>query len=98
MNVVSELKISIPNGQNEARARTFDEEIPGSKLVIVPFELDAPSNWYKRVYISMGIFSVISLAFLFGLGLFLTVAIYILHYRERKEDRQDHLEYKKHWL
>ncbi|XP_017492743.1 PREDICTED: T-cell immunomodulatory protein-like [Rhagoletis zephyria] len=98
LNVVSDLKVSIPNGAGKTRRRAWEEDIPGSKLVIVPYQLDQPENWYKRVYINMGIYSMFSLAFLCILCVFLIIAIYFLHCRERKEDRKDHMEYKKHWL
>lgn len=90
--------MSIPNGAGKTRRRAWEEDIPGSKLVIVPYQLDQPENWYKRVYINMGIYSMFSLAFLCILCVFLIIAIYFLHCRERKEDRKDHMEYKKHWL
>src|SRR5699024_10375997 len=96
LNVVNDLQISIPNGKHGARSRQWNEITPGSKLIIVPYPVDDPKKWDMRVYINMGIYSMISLAFLFLLCILLVIAIYILHYREKKEDRKDHIEYKKH--
>lgn len=80
---MSDLKVSIPNGPYASRMRQWEEDIPGSKLVIVPFELNSPKNWYKRVYINMGIYSMISLVFLFGLCVILVMVIYFYFSNQR---------------
>lgn len=98
VNVVNDLKVSIANGIGMEKYHTWNDIIPGSNLVIVPFPIDDPSRWTQRVYINMSIYSIVSLAFLCCLGILLIIAIYILHYQERKEDHKDHIEYKKHWL
>ncbi|OTF79120.1 hypothetical protein BLA29_005254 [Euroglyphus maynei] len=98
LNVINDLSVSIANGKNPSRVRNWNEIIPGSKLVIVPFEPDQMKNWELRVFINMSIYSLISLLFLLILGLILTCAISILHFREKVEDRVDNQQYRNAWL
>lgn len=94
LNVVNELTVSIPNGNQGSRKRGWDENIPGSNLIVVPFPPNDPQAWAIRVYINMSVYSIVSIAFFIGLSILLVIIIYILHYRERREDRQDQKEYK----
>ena len=98
LNVINDLSVSIANGKNPTRVRIWNEIIPGSKLVIVPFEPDQLKNWELRVFINMSIYSLVALLFLFVLGLILTCAISILHFREKVEDRVDNQQYRNAWL
>nr|XP_046910247.1 T-cell immunomodulatory protein-like [Dermatophagoides farinae] len=98
LNVINDLSISIANGKNPSRTRKWNEIIPGSNLVIVPYEPDQMKNWELRVFINMSIYSLVSLSFLLILGLILTCAISILHFREKVEDRIDNQQYRNAWL
>lgn len=98
MDVVNNLQLSMPNGNHSQRANIWNDNIPGSNLVMIPYELDKPGDWDMRVYINMSIYSLISIAFIVALCLLLAVVSWVLHYLERVEDKPDHLEYKKNWL
>lgn len=98
LNVINDLRVSIANGNSSDRYNTWDENIPGSNLIVVPFRINSPDDWDLRVYINMSSYWLFTLGFLLGIGLILIIAIYVLHFLEKKEDRKEQKEYKKHWL
>src|SRR5690606_35782206 len=68
LNVVNNLRVSVANGPCKDRFRRWDENIPGSNLVVVPYQPNQPPQWDLRVYINMSIYSLVSLSFLLTLG------------------------------
>ncbi|UXI19837.1 Histone H4 [Sarcoptes scabiei] len=98
LNVVNGLKVAIANGNTSKHVRQWNEIIPGSKLVIIPYQPGLTDNWELRVFINMSIYSLVALLFLFALSVLLTLAILILHFKEKIEDRVDNQQYRNAWL
>ena len=89
LNVIKDLKVSIANGPSDSRKGQWEENIPGSNLVVVPYPPNNPKKWDLRIFINMSIYSLISLAFLIVTGIVLSIAIYVLYRFEVHEDRSD---------
>lgn len=98
LNVVNNMDVSIANGNKNQLTHSWSDVIPGSKLVIIPYTPVVPDDWEMRVFINMSIYSLIALLFLMVLGLLLILAILILHFKEKVEDRADVKQYKNAWL
>lgn len=98
LNVINDLNIAIPNGNQTERIHKWNDIIPGSKLVIVPYKPNEMNIWEIRVFINMSIYSMFALLFLLVLCLILILAIIILHFREKREDRIDIQQYRNTWL
>ena len=97
-NFIENMTISIPSGRGKTRRQTWEEIIPDSRIVIIPYPANKTDEWVQKLYLDPKYFAFPTLITLTSICCLLVVIIAILHKRDLRQDIIEHKEYKKHWL
>lgn len=97
-NFIENLTVSIASGKRKTRYQTWEEIIPDSRIVIIPYPANKSDQWVQKLYLDPKYFAFPTLITLTSICCLLVVIIAVLHRRDLKQDIIEHREYKKHWL
>lgn len=89
-NFVEKLKAGIPNNSSLS-SRTWMQIIPNSRMYIVPYPSDWPSQWVSRLYVTPSRLILLSVAALAAICAVIVIIVFILHCREMRADKKEKL-------
>jgi len=97
-NFVDVLKATIP-GANTSFIRTgyWTQIVPDAQVVLIPYPMDAPSQWRSKLFLTPSDKVLSTLITLASICILLIIVIAFLHRKEILEDIAEHEEYKRHW-